>query len=74
MPLRESLGGALLRAGNAIEAESVFRRRFPRNGPMLFGLMKALEAQQKNEAAEFVRAEYAREWKPARVTLGIGDL
>lgn len=76
MPLRESLGGALLRAGNAAEAESVFReglRRSPRNGRILFGLMKALEAQQK-EAAEFVRIEYAREWKPPRVTLSIDDL
>lgn len=77
MPLRESLGAALLRAGNAAEAESVFRqglRRSPRNGRMLFGLMKSLEAQQKNEAAEFVRAEYTREWKPPRISLSVDSL
>ncbi|MGC4048935.1 MAG: hypothetical protein QM757_05355 [Paludibaculum sp.] len=66
MPVRESLGAALLRAGDAVGAEAVFRegiRRSVRNGRMLFGLTKALEAQKKTESAGFVRAEFEREWK-----------
>jgi tetratricopeptide (TPR) repeat protein len=77
MPLRESLGAALLRAGDAALAEAVFReglRRSPRNGRVLFGLMKALEAQQKTEAAEFVRREFDREWKSAQAPLRLEDL
>ncbi|MBI3681596.1 MAG: tetratricopeptide repeat protein [Acidobacteria bacterium] len=49
-PVRESLGGALLRNGNAAEAEAVFRealRRNPRNGRALFGLMESPKVQRK---------------------------
>ncbi len=77
MPLRESLGAALLRAGDAASAEAVFReglRRSARNGRVLFGLMKALEAQQKTEAAEFVRREFDREWKSAQAPLRLDAL
>jgi predicted DNA-binding ribbon-helix-helix protein len=77
MPVRESLGAALLRAGDAAGAEAVFRegmRRSVRNGRMLFGLMKSLEAQRKTEAVALVREEYEREWKDADVQLRIEDL
>ena len=77
MPLRESLGGALLRSGDAAGAETVFReglRRLPRNGRMLFGLLRSLEAQRKTEAAEFVRKEFEREWKRADVKLAEAGL
>jgi hypothetical protein len=77
MPLRESLGGSLLRAGQANRAELVFReglRRSPRNGRMLFGLMKSLEAQNKKEATDFVRQEFERSWKNADVKLRVEDL
>lgn len=77
MPLRESLGGALLRAGDAAAAEAVFReglRRTPHNGRMLFGLMKALEAAGKNEAAEMVRREFERDWTAADTALDVKDL
>jgi Tfp pilus assembly protein PilF len=76
-PLRESLGGALLRAGDASAAEVVFReglRRSPRNGRLLFGLMKSLEAQRKTESAVMVRDEFDRAWQGASVTLRIEDL
>ena len=76
MPLRESLGAALLRSGNAVEAESVFReglRRSPRNGRMLFGLLKSLEAQGRTEGAGFVRREFEREWRKADVVLRLED-
>jgi tetratricopeptide (TPR) repeat protein len=76
-PVRESLGAALLRAGKAAEAESVFRegvRRSPRNGRMLFGLMEALRAQGKREQAEWVRKEYDAAWAKADIQLSIEDL
>ncbi len=76
-PLRESLGGALLRAGQPDRAEAVFReglRLRPRNGRLLFGLMKSLEAQNKTYAAEWVRKEFEAAWKGADVTLRVADL
>ncbi len=76
-PIRESLGAALLRSGNAPEAEKVFRdglRRSPRNGRMLFGLMQSLEAQHNTDAATLVHREFDRAWKKADVTLNIDDL
>ncbi|MGJ5816459.1 tetratricopeptide repeat protein [Paludibaculum fermentans] len=77
MPLRESLGAALLLSGDAAGAEAVFRegaRRSVRNGRMLFGLTKSLEAQHKQEAAEFVRREYEREWKAPAPALRLEDM
>jgi tetratricopeptide (TPR) repeat protein len=76
-PVRESLGGALLRSGQADRAEAVFReglRRGPRNGRLLFGLMKSLEAQRKSDAARLVKAEFDAAWKQADVTLHLGNL
>jgi tetratricopeptide (TPR) repeat protein len=76
-PVRESLGGALLRAGQADRAEEVFReglRRSPRNGRLLFGLMESLKAQNKTYAAELVRREFESAWKSADVTLRLADL
>jgi hypothetical protein len=76
-PIRESLGAALLRSGQAADAEEVFReglRRSPRNGRMLFGLLQALKAQKKTEAAEWIDREYREAWKHADVTLKIEDL
>jgi len=75
--VRESLGAALLRAGEAGEAESVFRdgvKRSPRNGRMLFGLMQSLRAQQKNEDAEWVKREFDAAWAKADVKLTIDEL
>ena len=76
-PVRESLGAALLQAGQAAEAEAVFRegvRRSPRNGRMLFGLMEALQAQGKTEQAEWVRKEYEAAWVKSDVKLTLADL
>ena len=76
-PVRESLGGALLRTGQAAEAETVFRedlRRNLRNPRSLFGLMESLKAQQKMTDAEWVRQEFDRAWKYAEVQLRIEDL
>jgi len=65
-PIRESLGAALLRNQQASEAEQVFRddlRRNPRNPRSLFGLYRALEAQQKTYQAELVRRSFEAAWK-----------
>ena len=76
-PVRESLGGALLLNGQADRAEAVFRadlEQYPRNPRSLFGLVKALEAQQKNDAVEEVRREFEAAWKNADAPLRLGDL
>jgi tetratricopeptide (TPR) repeat protein len=68
-PVRESLGAALLRSGDAAAAEAVFRE-----GRMLFGLMSALNQQGNTAAAAWVRKEYESAWKGADLTLRIEDL
>jgi tetratricopeptide (TPR) repeat protein len=76
-PVRESLGGALLRTGQPAEAEAVFRedlRRNPRNPRSLFGLMESLKAQKKTTQADWVRREFETAWKRAQVQLRIEDL
>jgi tetratricopeptide (TPR) repeat protein len=67
-PVRESLGAALLASGKAAEAETVFRQdleRNPRNPRSLFGLWRALEAQNKTVDAGWVRASFEAVWKGA---------
>ncbi len=76
-PLRESLGAALLRSGDAAAAEAVFReglRRSPNNGRMLFGLLESLKAQHKSDAIAWVQREYETAWKGADLKLRIEDL
>ena len=76
-PLRESLGAALLRAGQATEAERVLRegvKRSPHNGRMLFALMESLKAQGKTEDADWVRREFDAAWDKADVKLRLEDL
>jgi tetratricopeptide (TPR) repeat protein len=76
-PIRESLGGALLRSGQAAEAEAVFRegiRRKPRSGRLLFGLLESLKAQGKTAAAALVQKEFDAAWKRADVQLRVEDL
>ncbi|MBC7909127.1 MAG: hypothetical protein H7Y30_01420 [Pyrinomonadaceae bacterium] len=77
LPLRETLGGVLLKSGDAAEAEKVFRadlQRNARNGRSLFGLMESLKAQGKNDAAQFVRREFESAWKNADTQLRVEDL
>jgi tetratricopeptide (TPR) repeat protein len=76
-PVRESLGGALLLSGQPERAEAVFRadlEQYPRNPRSLFGLLNALEAQKKHDAAEEVRREFEGAWKNADTTLTLKDL
>jgi tetratricopeptide (TPR) repeat protein len=76
-PVRESLGGALLLSGQPERAEVVFRtdlEQYPRNPRSLFGLLNALEAQKKHDAAKEVRREFEAAWKSTDTTLTLKDL
>ncbi|CAN5406004.1 tetratricopeptide repeat protein [soil metagenome] len=76
-PIRENLGGALLRDGQFAEAEIVFRedlRRNPGSGHSLFGLMTALDAQGKKDEARTVHEQFLNAWKYADIKLTIDDL
>ncbi len=75
-PTRESLGAALLLDGQAAEAERVFRadlEKHPRSGRSLYGLAKALEAQQKAADAAWTRAQFETAWKDADTKLRLED-
>jgi tetratricopeptide (TPR) repeat protein len=76
-PVRESLGGALLRARRHAEAEAVFRADLERNrrsGRSLFGLTAALKAQGKTHDAKLVEGEFEKAWAEADTKLTLDDL
>lgn len=76
-PVRESMGGFLLRIGNSKYAERLFRNDLERNkrsGRSLFGLMESLKAQKKNAAAAAAQREFETAWKNADTKLSIADL
>jgi hypothetical protein len=76
-PIRESLGGALLAAGRAVDAERVFRddlQKHPRNPRSLFGLEAALARQGKDGDAAWVQREFDQAWRNADTKLNLGDL
>lgn len=77
IPVRESLGGALLLNGEHSEAEKVFRaelEKHRRNGRALFGLVESLRAQGRTHDASFVQKEFEASWKNADTRLRIEDL
>ena len=70
--MRLYLGHALLEAGRFEEAEAVFRkdlRWHQSNGWSLFGLMKALEAQNKKNEAKVIQNQWTSVWSRADVQL-----
>ena len=74
-PVRESLGGFLLRTQNYAEAEKVFRADLERNkssGRSLFGLTESLRAQKKS--VDGVQREFQNAWKNADTKLTIASL
>jgi tetratricopeptide (TPR) repeat protein len=76
-PIRESLGAALLRTGDAAGAEAIFRegiRKSPNNGRMLFGLVESLKAQNKTDAAAMVQKELDAAWNGSDLKLRLSDL
>ena len=71
-PVRHPYGAALLQAGRIAEAEAVFRedqRRQPGNGWGLYGLMRALELQGKQEEADAVERDFDRVWAKADIRI-----
>ena len=76
-PVRESLGGVLLRAEKPVEAESAFReclQQNPRDPLALFGLSEALKAQGKSDAADSVRRLFSESWKKTGLVPHVPDL
>ena len=72
IPVRPSLGAALLQSGEAARAEQLFRddlKQWPRNGWGLFGLEQSLRAQGKAQQADDVRRQFNEAWKHADVKL-----
>lgn len=75
--VRESLGGALLRAKRYGEAEMVFREdlvRHPRNGRSLFGLKESLLGQAKTSDLYWVSESYEQAWMYSDTELTVDDL
>jgi len=71
-PTRQSLGNALLQAGDAAAAEAVFRRDleiYKHNGWSMYGLILALQAQDKTEEAAEMQHHFDAVWAQADVEL-----
>lgn len=76
-PVRESLGGALLMAGDAAGAEKVFRADLdlnPQNPRSLWGLRQALLQQKREYDAGFIQKEFEASWKGGARVLKLDDL
>ena len=68
MPVRHTLGRALLEADLPSEAETAYREdleRFPANGWSLLGLSRALEAQGRTAEAGAAREQFELAWRQA---------
>jgi len=75
--VRQSLGAALLRAGDEAQAEAVFREALathPRDGRLLYGLWQTLLAQGRASEAQLVQQQFARAWRGATMPLTLDDL
>jgi len=72
LPARHVLGAVLLEAGRPAEAETVYwedLKRTPENGWALFGLTRALRAQNKEEQANAARDRFKHAWPDADIEL-----
>jgi tetratricopeptide (TPR) repeat protein len=77
IPVRHQLGAALLKAGQAKQAEAVYRedlRRHPANGWSLFGLTQALQAEGRTRDAAATQAEFDKAWAHADFRLSSSAL
>jgi tetratricopeptide (TPR) repeat protein len=74
--VRESLGAALLQAGQYGDAEEVFRedlRRHPNNPRSLFGLSESLKGQ-KRALPDGLEDQFRQAWRRAEKPLSVEDL
>jgi hypothetical protein len=72
LPPRQYLGEALLAAGQATEAEAVYRedlKRHRNNGWSLFGLEQALRKQGRGQDADQAKTQFAIAWARSDVVL-----
>lgn len=72
MPVRHTLGAALIVAERFEEAEAVYRadlKHWPENGWSLYGLMRALDGRGQTAEASAVRARFEKAWSRADVEL-----
>lgn len=76
-PIRENLGGLLVRTKQYIEAEKTFRDDLeihPRNGRSLYGLKECLKAQQKDYDYYWVNKAFEEAWRYSDIQLNLKDL
>jgi tetratricopeptide (TPR) repeat protein len=76
-PVRESLGGALLRAGRPADAERVFSADLaanPKNPRSLYGLAVAQMQDGKADEAARTQAAFREAWRYGTASLDINDL
>jgi tetratricopeptide (TPR) repeat protein len=72
IPARHNLGAVLLEADRPTDAESVYwtdLKKNPNNGYAMFGLIEALKAQGKDDAAEEMSARFEEVWATADAQL-----
>jgi tetratricopeptide (TPR) repeat protein len=71
-PVRHLLGAQLLQAGQAADAEAVYRedlRQNPANGWALFGLAEALKQQHQPDDAAQVLRQFRQAWRHSDIVL-----
>ena len=72
IPVRHSLGAALMANHRYAEAEAVYREdleRLPGNGWSLYGLSEALARQHKIGDSDLARADFQKAWRHADLTI-----
>lgn len=72
IPVRHSLGAALMAHQHYAEAEQVYREdlaRLPGNGWSLFGLAESLALQHKTAESAAVRAQFTKVWSRADLSI-----
>jgi tetratricopeptide (TPR) repeat protein len=73
LPSREYLGNALLKAGDAVKAEKIFKEDLaqnPANHWALYGLYNALNQQHKNSEAAAVKKQFDKAFEGADILPG----
>ncbi len=77
IPVRQTLGAVLYRAGNYKEAEKIYREDLQvlrQNGWSLMGLYNSLSAQGKNQDAQKIKEEYDTAWQDADIKISTSVL
>jgi tetratricopeptide (TPR) repeat protein len=77
LPSRNALGVALVRSGDFVAAEQVFREELvlhPESGRALFGLQTALLGQGRDKEAAALTGRLQHAWRGADVELGVAAM